>query len=206
MTTFNYILRLREVLEKREQKSFLFNCLFYDYTITGIYFVEADTLLISFPSIKVAWQSYLSKEKHLNSFLPKDIYQKIKPILKIHTNYKPEPIYTTIDNYFKLVSENELIEATKNQIQEIFSQTISTDRKYDKDCDKPFFLGWRRNPKDSTPSNENIEKTARTFGKAVKEICKTNKISSRWTHKLTERTFDFLNKIDEQEIINGIEF
>ena len=118
MTTFNSVERLRNLLKIQGKNSFIFNCTFFDLTITGIYFMEADTLLISFPNLKVAWQTYLINRTYLNSFLPKDIYIKIQPILKSKTDNKPEPIYTAIDNYF---GQFQLIRKTTKMKINLFS-------------------------------------------------------------------------------------
>jgi len=64
------------------------------------------------------------------------------------------------------------------------SATINrTYRHHGEDPDKPYFIGWRDNDlQDKRVSPENLAKTERCFGPAIRKLCQRTNQSSCWTH------------------------
>lgn len=80
-----------------------------------------------------------------------------------------------------IVPDNNIdVTKLKDYLTKIVPSLATKDEKID-EGDKPFFISWRKNHESRKPSEKNLEKTARYFGKDTKKECETNKISSVWS-------------------------
>lgn len=71
------------------------------------------------------------------------------------------------------------------------AKIIQTYRHHVGHGDRPYFLGWRDNDlRGDRVSPENLAKTERCYGPAIRTLCERTNQSSRWTHIATsERPF-----------------
>jgi hypothetical protein len=92
--------------------------------------------------------------------------------------------------------------ASESDIKNVIMKLRTSNKKYDPDGEKPYFIAWVRNKKKHY-SQRNNNKTARYFGYFIANLCKEQNVSSRWSDQIHDNSLAFLDiKEAEKEIRN----
>lgn len=190
---FNCVNNLIQIANRAQVESLLFNTKFGHLTVTGIFFVEPITFLIAIPNKNVAWQFMVGEDQQITPGIPKEVYRAvIDDLILVTGENKTTPLFRFINNFLQEANETHFRETNRAEIGNYLALTRTQDRDYDEEGELPFFLKFRRNPKGSKPSVDNLKKTGKNFGSSVRSFCYHNRVSSCWTDRITNRTLDFL--------------
>lgn len=194
---------LKEVCERKNLISVIFKFIYQDVNFRGIYFNEANTILVGAEGHNVGWYFEVENDK-INTFLPQEVFEKLRPLYKGKIIKTSELCNNMLAAILSL-KEDEAEQINRRDLIDIIRKTKGNNSKSDKDHNKPFFDHWRRQPIGKRgPSPENLNKTAACFGYKIKKLCKDNNISSVWTAEPSEKSLNFLNVSNVEDEINNL--
>lgn len=175
------------------------NRLLFDFEYIGIQFkcllfVEINTVLLSIVSENIGYLISLDSYGNFNGKLPSEFYYSIrKKLIKETGKDNITQLWIAFDLYIEQISIDRIREVPEERIISFLKTTKTSDSKYDKEGDKPFFETWVRNGKKGKVSIDNLFKIEKYFGREVSNACRLNNISSRWKEYPTSKSLDFLN-------------
>lgn len=202
---FNSVEKLDRISQDKNTTALSFNIEVGDMKFKGIYFSGTRTFLIGELGNTIAWQFSVKNGNTVNPFIPNDVFGVIRDkVFKAVNDKRTTPFFEKLNDLIKNLPDESFLTETQKGIASLLKTAVTRDKTYDTDGDKPFFIGWRRNPKGDLPNSLNLNKTERLFGFDIRELCYKNNISSRWSSNANDQSFDFLNCINvKREIMNG---
>jgi hypothetical protein len=204
---FDSVEKLNKIALEKATPALSFNLEIGELKFKGVYFSQTCTFLIGELGYTIAWQFSVRNGYSVTPFIPTDVFSAIREkVFHAVNDKKTTPLFERLNSLIKALPEESFLVETKSSITSLLKTAVTGDRNYDIDGDKPFFIGWRRNPKGDFPNPLNLNKTERLFGFEIRELCYKNKISSRWSINANDQSFDFLNCTNvKREIIHGKE-
>mgnify|MGYP001556511155 CR=1 FL=1 len=170
-----------------------------ELSVRGIFFGASQTLTIGISGKNVAWQCDVSTGI-ISELIPNEAYTTISQSLK-----DSQGSYSNNQFFIKLIDElkkiDDPIPPTQQEIKNLLSNCKTSDKKYDKEGDKPFFDHWRR----VKPSKNSLNKIQRQFGRDVSDSCCQHKVTAVWTDTFTRKSLDFLTPTKSIDEIQNIE-
>lgn len=207
---------LNDICIRLQTNILLFNVIHNKLNANVIYFKDTITFLIGLKDNNVGWLIPVNRYQSISMMIPTESFKIIKNSLdevsqildgeKSYTKHTTEPFFQSLLNSMINLKIDESKIPTRIQIQKAIEKTKTNDKKYDDEGDKPYFKNWRRNGirnnKEIEVSNKNLNKTYRTFGIDIMNICKRHNITSVWSINPTPNSFDFIDKNITLERLN----
>lgn len=197
---------LKKLCEESGLGRVLINFPFAGMTIKSIFIRPSGVFLISVKNKNVGFSFPVDLETgSFSAQLPNDVYKSIVKKIKEHTgDNKPGPLFEALDEQISRLSIDILEQAKKKEVTKVLKTLTTTDLDFDKEGDSPYFKRWYRHIIPSrNPSENNLEKTERFFGKEMAAHCREARISSQWSHTPTEKALAILDPDLELEELNG---
>lgn len=171
-------------------EAMLFTFMFSGLRIRGIFFGRSQTMTIGVIAENVGWQCDLS-DGHISEWIPNEAYRVISTALVAQDGaYSNKPFFISLkDALAGLAIEGGVQSPSDDDIVTLFRGCKTSDRKYDKEGDKPFFDHWRR----VKASKESLAKIQRHFGRAIREECYKNHVTAVWSVEPKRSSLLFLN-------------
>jgi len=198
---------LLTIAEKESRQRLLFDFNLDKNVLKCLILVPNRVLMFSVKGNSIGCAVAINIDGEVDTYLPGEFLNVIKDDLKSLFNcYSTNKMFDYFNNYLeKYLNNNDIKKISEPSIDDIKSiiKTIKTrERKYDKDGEKPFFITWYRH-KIKHPDKDNIKKTARYFGTNIADLCKKQKISTKWSDVFQENSLIFLDiEKAKDEIIN----
>lgn len=164
---------------------------------SGIFFGRSRTMLIAVMDRQAAWQCDVSQGT-LSEWIPSDAYRLIQETLMVDGARSNKEFFIRLRAALEAVCKGELgSAATDDEIIRSLRACRTSDAKYDKEGDRPFFHHWRR----VRPSAAQLAKIQRYFGRSIREDCYRNGVTGVWS---SEPHADSLGFLDPEAVAQGI--
>ncbi|WP_346892563.1 DUF6037 family protein [Clostridium sp. UBA871] len=206
------ICNLNKICNQLQTNILLFNIVHNKLNANVIYFKDTLTFLIGLKDNNVGWLIPVNRYQNISMMIPNESFKIIKYNLdaigqvsdgeKTYTKHTTEPFFQSFLNSMINLKFEESKIPTMTDIQNGIQKTKTNDKKYDDEGNKPYFKNWRRNGIREV-SNKNLNKTYRTFGSDIMDICMKNNITSVWSINPTPNSFDFIDKDITLSRLNG---